>query len=274
MNKTELLTEINKIRLNPGRMLGQNFMVDGNMLDFIVKSASPDDGETIVEIGPGFGPLTKKLLPRAAVTAIEMDVKLYSYLKANIVSPNFKLVHADALRVDYQELIGGNSFRVVSNMPYSISSPFVMKMTELENPPVKMHLVLQKETAGRFAARPGPKEYGAVSVLVQTVYAVEKIRNIPPEVFYPKPDVTSSLVSFVKRDSIPTRLERQELSRFVKASFSKRRKKLVNNLDDFYDRAGILAFFLKKGIDENIRAERIGVESYLEMSREILRIYP
>ena len=198
MNKKTLIAELEKLGMRPGRGLGQNFLLDGNLLDAIVRTAAPAAGEDILEVGPGFGALTERLLASGAkVTAIEYDRRLAGYLRDRFRdAENLRLVEADACKTDYRELFRGKPFRAIANLPYAISSVFIARMLELDEPPERMFFMLQREMGERLAAAPGSRDYGSLTVRAGFEYRVRIERIVPPEVFYPPPEVESALVEF------------------------------------------------------------------------------
>ena len=152
MNKQQLLAALESIGMRPGRGLGQNFLLDGNLLDAIVRLGKPQKGEIILEVGPGFGALTRRLLKTGAqVYAVEFDHRIAGYLRKNLPQENFHLTEADACRVNYQELLPpGEPFRAIANLPYSISTIFIARMLDLPDPPREMFFMLQREMGERL----------------------------------------------------------------------------------------------------------------------------
>lgn len=188
MNKQQLTAALESIGMRPGRGLGQNFLLDGNLLDYIVRLSAPGKGERILEVGPGFGALTSRLLKAGAeVYAVEFDHRIAEYLRTHIEKGNFHLTEADACRVDYVELLENRPFRAIANLPYSISTIFIARMLDLPNPPESMFFMLQREMGERLSAVPGTKNYGALSVRTQLRYDVKLEKIVPPEVFFPPP---------------------------------------------------------------------------------------
>ena len=268
MNQNDLKKLLEDLDFHPSRKLGQNFMVDANAVDYIVKMAAPAAGQRIVEVGPGFGALTRRLLASGAdVTSVEFDHRLCAYLREHLCAPNFTLVEADACLVDFERLCGGQPFRVVANLPYSISSPFVAKLLELPVPPESMSLVLQREVAERLASVPGCKAYGSLTARVQCVYKVKYCRTMPGGIFLPRPDVESALVSFTMKPQIPSMEERQALSWLLRTTFSSRRKKCLNNLAAAKPPVDYAQIFQELGLAPDIRAERIAPDDYLRIVR-------
>lgn len=267
MNKKEILQILEQFEVTPGKHFGQNFMIDENLLDFICRKAAPAPGETIIEVGPGLGALTRKLLESGAmVTSVEIDKRLSEYLEKNITNPNFKLVRGDACRLNLSYHAQGE-FRIVANLPYSITSPFIGRMIELETPPREMLFMLQKETGLRLAAGPGTKNYGSLSVRVQSVYQVEYLRGVSPQVFYPPPEVDSAIVKFTRRGEYPPLAERNVLFTLVRAAFSQRRKMMFKQIAAVFDKARIEKAYASIGISMNARAEELTVKQFMAMAK-------
>ncbi len=272
MKLSELKILLAELNFHPAKILGQNFMTDENFLEYIVRTASPEPGKPVLEIGPGFGALTRKLLSAGAnVTAVEFDHRLCKYLEQELSGKNFSLISGDVCRVDFTDFITANpEFQVISNLPYSVSSIFVARMLELPTPPQAMFLVLQKEMAERLAAIPGTKNYGALSVRAQQVFNVKLLRKIPPKVFYPVPDVDSAFIQFIRNDPYPELEIRTTLGRVAKAAFANRRKKMFKPLAREFGDEQVSAALEKIGIDPGIRAEKLNVETFSNLA-ELLK---
>lgn len=268
MNKRELISELEKMGMRPGRGLGQNFLLDANLLDAIVRINAPTAGEEILEVGPGFGALTERLLATGArVTAVEFDRRLADYLRRRFASAeNLRLVEADACRVDYRELFPDVRFRAIANLPYAISSVFIARMLELDNPPEQMFFMLQREMGERLAASPGRKEYGALTVRVGFEYAVRIERIVPPEVFFPPPEVESTLVEFRRHKKyLLTTEQRLKLRGLVNTAFSQRRKQLGKVLGGVYGRENAAAALADTGIAAETRPDKLSCDDFLRL---------
>ncbi len=236
MTRTEIRAALDDRGLQPLKQLGQNFLHDPNLCTWLADSVLEGQAQQsaepeVLELGPGLGALTRPLLERGAkVTAIEIDRGLSRFLQDTLAAnPRFDLIHTDALeeiaRLDQLPAI------VAGNLPYNISTPLLMELLDHPTPPQRMQFLLQLEVGDRFGSPPNTKAYGALSVILQAEYHVEVLRRLPPQVFYPEPDVTSAVVRFTRLDKPAISVkERTKFRRFVKQGFSQRRKKLSNVL--------------------------------------------
>ena len=275
MNKQQLLAALESIGMRPGRGLGQNFLLDGNLLDSIVRLGAPGRGEVILEVGPGFGALTRRLLDSGAeVHAVEFDHRIAEYLRRNLVHERFFLTEDDACRVDYLKILPpGRPFRAIANLPYSISTIFIARMLDLPTPPESMLFMLQREMGERLAAVPGSKAYGALSVRTQLRYRVRTEKIVPPEVFFPPPEVDSAIVSFVRDDRFDAEPELcRLLPGVVKTAFAQRRKQLGKVLGQNYGKEKALAALEAVGLPPEIRPDRLSVENYAELTRRLFEL--
>ena len=262
MNKKEIISALSELGMRPGRGLGQNFLTDSNLLDAIARINAPAPGEEILEVGPGFGALTGRLLAAGAkVTAIEFDRRLAEYLRRHLACENLRLVEADACKVDYADLFPNGGFRAIANLPYSISSVFIARMLELENPPERMFFMLQREMGERLAALPGSKAYGALSVRVQFDYFVRIERIVPPE-------VDSALVEFRRNHEFNlTKAQREKLRGIVNSAFAQRRKQLGKVLGGVYGREQVAGALRAAGIAPEIRPDKLTCADYLRLAK-------
>ena len=273
MNKAELLAELEKLGMRPGRGLGQNFLLDGNLLDWIVRNCGVSPGETVLEVGPGFGALTEKLLAAGAkLTAVEYDHRLADYLRHKFAgAPDFTLVEADACKVDYDQLFpAGTHYRAIANLPYAISSVFIAKMLMTNNPPQSMFFMLQREMAERLAAEPGNKAYGALSVRTQLFYDVTIAKIVPPQVFCPPPEVESALASFRLRAEPLCDLDTADLTAWlVKLLFGQRRKQLGKLLGQIVGKEAAAAALADAGFSPELRPDKLTVAEYVALTRSV-----
>ena len=270
MNKKELISALESLGMRPGRGLGQNFLLDANLLDWIVRNCGANANDHVLEVGPGFGALTEKMVAAGfQVTAIEFDHRLAGFLRKKFAgSPNFKLIEADACHVDYAELFpAGRKFRSIANLPYSISTIFIAKMLELENAPVEMFFMLQKEMGERLAAEPGSKAYGALSVRCAFRYDVKIEKIIPPTVFYPAPEVESALVSFKLKPEASNDLQLlKRATGIVKSVFLQRRKQMGKILASSYGREAVEKALEATGLSWESRPDKVPYQKFLELA--------
>jgi len=259
MTKTQILALLESLGVRPSRRLGQNFLVDDNLLEAMVRQAGPQAGELVLEVGPGTGVLTRKLLEAGCrVTAVELDHRLAAYLQESLGGHgNFRLVQGDACDFDYRELMGDVPFRCIANLPYACSSVFLARLIETAPRASACFVLLQREMADRLAAPPGSKAYGALSVRIQLRYAVSLLRMVPPSVFFPPPEVGSAFVRLAALpEALPLELQRRA-AEIAGVAFAQRRKKAARLLAAVYGEPPVRAAFAELGLAEDIRAERI-----------------
>lgn len=252
------------------KSLGQNFLHDGNQLRRIVECAAPAPDDRVLEIGPGLGPLTELLLERAGrVLAIEKDRRLHEVLRERFGGcDKLELLHADALEVLRNELRDWSGWKLVSNLPYSVASPILVELAQAARRPKRMVATLQLEVVQRLVANPGDPDYGLLTLLVRVHYLVGGWFKIPASCFFPPPEVDSACVTLVRR-SEPI-LRREEEPRFavvVKTSFSQRRKMMFKLLRARWPDAALEAAFESAGVPAQARAETVGIEQFVKLTR-------
>jgi len=265
------------------KSLGQNFLIDDNILKKIVKAADINPEDRILEIGAGIGTLTCKLASLAKkVVTVEIDERLLPILGETLADfQNITLIHGDILKIDLVKLIhdlfDNLSFKIVANLPYYITTPIIMGILEQGVPFESITVLIQKEVAERIVASPGNKDYGALSVAVQYYAEPSLVGKVPASVFMPPPKVDSMIVTMKKRFTPPVPVEDRKLFfDVVHASFSKRRKTLINNLTTS---KGILEGWTKQeveellnqcGIDPQRRGETLSFEEFASITKGIL----
>ena len=217
--------------LRPSRALGQNFVTDANTVRRIVRLAEVGPGDRVLEIGPGLGSLTLALEEAgAAITAVEVDRRLLPVLEAVLGPANVRLLHGDAMKMNWAEVLGTDpGWVMVANLPYNIASPLVADLLDGVPTIERMVIMVQREVGERLAALPGNPQYGAISVKVAYWAEASVIGHVPPAVFLPRPKVDSALVS-IRRRPVPAidtaKVDADDLFRLVRAGFGKRRKML------------------------------------------------
>ena len=269
--------EESRYRTYPKKRYGQHFLVDGNVIRKIVSLARVGKDEDVIEVGPGLGALTAALLDAGAhVVAVEVDRLLCERLEERFQGvENLELICEDALKVSFVELKrkrNGSRFKVVSNLPYNISGPILVKFLEEREAFTELFLMLQKEVALRLVADPGTKDYGVLSVLARA-YADSRCEfNVSPGCFRPKPRVDSTVVSLrvLDRPRVPPDLERY-FKRVLRCAFGRRRKTLLNALRALgADATAVERALARAGIDPKRRGETLGVEEYIDLTRSLL----
>lgn len=258
------------------KSLGQNFLVDEDVLEKIVDGAEITSEDTVIEIGPGIGTLTRQIAQRAKQTvAIEIDKKLIPILSETLGDmENVRIINEDVLKVDLKELVKSISpdrpVKVVANLPYYITTPIIMRFLEENIPVSTMVIMIQKEVAARINAVPSTKDYGSLSVAVQYYCDTDIVAKVPKGAFIPQPNVESAVLRLtVKKDK---ELELKDEALFfevVKASFSKRRKTLLNALSSFGTLGGkqeAIDALEAAGIDPQRRGETLTMDEFAELS--------
>lgn len=250
--------------LHPSRALGQNFVADANTVRRIVRLAEVQRGQPVVEIGAGLGSLTLALAEAGAeVTAVEIDRHVVPVLRQQVEPHGVRVVEADALRLDWPELLGEGPepWALVANLPYNVATPLVIRILE-EAPQVGSLLVMvQREVGERMAAGAGDEAYGAVSVKIAYWARATVVGRVPPSVFVPRPRVESVLVRLVRRSDAPWRPGDPSYDRLfavVRGGFAHRRKMLRRSLSDLVDPGT----FEEAGIDPTARAEELTLEEW------------
>lgn len=253
------------------RALGQNFLVDANTVSKIVAAAGVGPADRVFEVGPGLGVVTRPLaLAAAEVTALELDERLFPVLAESLEGVgNVRLVQGDVLKADLAGLLGGGRWQVVANLPYYITTPAISRLLSYGELFGRLTLMVQREVAARLAARPGGKDYGALTVHVQSRRQVKLAFVVPPTCFYPPPKVESAVVVLdpLSRPIVPPALA-SHFERVVRAAFGQRRKRLGNALAAGLDlpRPGVDQALQAAGIDPGARAEQLSVEELVQVA--------
>ena len=261
---------LNRFKLRADKKLGQNFLIDENVVHQIVAAAELSEADTVLEVGPGIGTLTQGLAEsKARVVAVELDTRLLPVLATTLNGyDNVRVVHGDILKVNIMEEVGAPSFKVCANLPYYITTPIIFALLEKRLPMERLVAMVQKEVAERMAAQPGGKEYGALSVAIQ-YYTEPKIAFIvPPTSFIPAPAVDSAVIVCKRREKPPVEVCDEGLFfRVVKAAFSLRRKMLSNSLKNMGIKSEQVAKGLElAGVDGKRRAETLSLEDFAKLT--------
>lgn len=268
MNKKQLTALMEQLGIVPSKKMGQNFLVDPNFTDSIVRAARISENDRILEVGPGFGALTEWLLPTGAeVAAIEFDRKIAAWLRENFKDSALRMIEGDACKLDISAIFGPDTpFRLVSNLPYSAGTVIVANMLTLQTPPTDMLVMLQKEVGMRLSASEGDSEYSSLSVRVQAMYKVELVRTAPPDLFYPKPEVDSSILRLTLRKDRPDPELFKRLTMLVKIAFAHRRKKMFKQIASVFGEEAVTHAMTSLGISLDIRAEKISPALFLKLA--------
>jgi len=272
---------LKKYGISANKSLGQNFLINDEVVQGIVDKAKISKDDLIIEIGPGLGTLTKELLERAGkVIAIELDTRMIKILtdRFNLYN-NFELINEDVLKVDLNKLIQENlsnelkSAKIVANLPYYITTPIIMKLLEENLPIESITVMIQKEVADRLVEVPGGKNSGAITYSVYYYAEAEEVLKVMPNSFIPEPAVESKVIKLNLRKQRAVKVNNEDLMfKIIKYAFMQRRKTLVNALeksDIFSSKKQIIDILEKLGIDDKIRGEALSLEVYRDISNNI-----
>ena len=276
---------IKKHNVEASKALGQNFLVDAGIVGDILDSADIGPDDLVIEIGPGLGSMTLDIAKRAGkVVAVELDKRLIPILNTYLFGYDVEILNKDVLKVDFdREIIEPYGFKedgtpynikVVSNLPYYITTPIVMKLLEDGIKAQLMIFMVQLEVAERMCANPGTKVYGALSVAIRYYSEPEKLFNVPPHSFIPRPNVDSAVVRLELRNK-PYRedVDRKMFFKTVKAAFGQRRKTLVNALvnSGFFKltKEEIKDVLFNMGLNEDVRGEKLSIELFSILAKEL-----
>lgn len=258
---------------NFSKGLGQNFLLDERVLDKIAEAADIEDG--VLEVGPGFGVLTKRLCETGKkVVSVEIDRRLIPVLDFTLAEfDNVKIIERDILKTNVKELIdtefGGGKISVAANLPYYITTPIITKLIEEKLPLKNIVVMVQREVAERIAAKPGKKDYGAISVLCQYYTNPRLVTIVPAGSFYPAPKVDSAVLCMEVCDKPNVETKDEELFfKVVKAAFAQRRKTLLNCLASGFscDKAVLTEILEGVGVAPNVRGEKLGLAEFAKIA--------
>ena len=281
LEDTQFIMKKYKIRAN--KSLGQNFLINQTVVDTIVESSNITKEDLIIEIGPGLGTLTKKLLEKAGkVICIELDKKMVNILNDRFsLYTNFELFHEDVLKVKLNKMIkeekeknNFKSAKIVANLPYYITTPIIMKLLEDRLDLESITVMIQKEVADRLIAIPGQKDTGAITYSVYYYATAEGILEVPNDSFIPEPEVISKIIKLTLRKEPPVEVKSKGVMfKIIKSAFMQRRKTLLNALTNtkvFMSKEEGLKILQELHLDENVRAENLTLENFAQITNKIL----
>ena len=273
-----------KYHVKANKSLGQNFLIDENVINKIVECSNIGKDDCVIEIGPGLGTLTKELLEKAGeVVCVELDKKMIPILKDRfLLYKNLEIINDDILRLDLKKLIsdkksnGFKQVKIVANLPYYITTPIIMKLLEEKLDLESITVMVQKEVADRLIAIPGGKDAGAITYSVYYYAEGEKILEVQKDSFIPEPEVTSQVIKLNIRKVAPVNLERPDVMfRIIKCAFMQRRKTLLNALVNtrvFLNKEEGIKILKKLNLNENVRAEELSIQDFANITKSITTI--
>lgn len=265
---------VKKYNFKFSKSLGQNFLIDDSVLNDIVKGADVNEEDFVIEIGPGVGTLTAHLLNKAKkVTSIELDNDLIPILKEELGdNEHFSLIHNDALKVDFNEIIGDEkSVKLVANLPYYVTTPIIVNLLKNGYNFKSLTIMIQKEVAERIDAEPNCKEYGSLSLLVQYYCNTKIVRKVAPSSFIPRPKVESIVIRLDRLEKPRVEVTDEKfMFELIRNSFNMRRKTLWNGVKNIgINKDDLKKAFEEAGIDPKRRGETLSLEEFAALSNKI-----
>lgn len=275
---------LNTYKIQANKSLGQNFLIDDNVIESIIESSEIEKEDLIIEIGPGLGVLTDRLLKKSDnVVVIELDKRMISILKNRFcLNKNLEIINEDVLKVDLEELIKNkkqqnkiNKVKIVANLPYYISTPIIMKLLENRLEISEIIVMVQKEVAERLSAKTGEREAGAITYAVEYYAQATQIIDVPKESFIPSPKVESQVIKLEVRKNPKIKVEDEKLLfSIIQKSFMQRRKTLSNALINnkiLDNKEEVEKMFKTLGIDSNIRGEKLTLEEFGKITNYVYK---
>ena len=272
-----------KYNIRANKSLGQNFLINNEVVEKIIESSEISETDMIIEIGPGLGTLTRYLLEKAGkVLCVELDSKMIRILQDRFSQyENFELINADILKVDLNEIICENkragkikNVKVVANLPYYITTPIIMKLLEEKLDIQSITVMIQKEVADRLIEIPGGKNTGAITHTVYYYCESQKIMEVPNSSFIPEPEVTSEVIKLNLRNKPAVDIDNPKIMfMIIKSAFMQRRKTLLNALTNtkvFVNKEEGIAILKKLNLKDNIRAEELSIQDFANISKIII----
>ena len=274
---------MNNYNIRANKSLGQNFLINNEVVENIVNSSDISKEDMVIEIGPGLGTLTKYLLEKAGkVLCVELDTKMIKILQDRFsLYDNFELINEDILKVNLNEIIIENkkdgkikNVKIVANLPYYITTPIIMKLLEEKLDIKSITVMIQKEVADRLIETPGGKNTGAITHTVYYYCESEKIMEVPNSSFIPEPEVTSEVIKLNLRDKPAVDIENTKVMfMIIKSAFMQRRKTLLNALTNtkvFINKEEGIQILKELNLDENVRAEKLSIQDFANIAKIII----
>lgn len=288
-NPTNTLEIIKKYGFGFQKRFGQNFLIDGNVVEKIVREAGITKDDFVLEIGPGIGTMTQILCENAReVAAVEIDKNLIPIL-AETLAPydNVTVINEDILKVDVRKLAeeknGGRPIKVVANLPYYITTPIIMGLFESHVPLESITIMVQKEVAQRMQVGPGTKDYGALSLAVQFYADAQIVLKVPASCFMPRPNVDSAVIKLVRHEDAPVKVkDEQFMFSVIRAAFNQRRKTLANSLANSSElngsghactREDVTTALEAMGLPAGIRGEALTLAQFGELADRLIEMH-
>ena len=277
-NPTNTIAVLNRYGFSFQKKFGQNFLIDENVVEKIVRDAGVTKDDFVLEIGPGIGTMTQILCENAReVVAVEIDDKLIPILTEDTLSwyDNVTVIHEDILKLDIVKLAnernGGKPIKVVANLPYYITTPIIMGLFESHVPLDSITIMVQKEVADRMQVGPGTKDYGALSLAVQYYAKPQILLNVPASCFMPRPNVDSAVIQLTRYEKPPVEVADEHLMfRLIRASFNQRRKTMTNSVGNSPElsvsKEQMAAALEKCGLSATVRGEALTLAQFAELA--------
>lgn len=277
-NPINTIAVLNRYGFSFQKKFGQNFLIDENVVEKIVRDAGVTKDDFVLEIGPGIGTMTQILCENAReVVAVEIDDKLIPILMEDTLSwyDNVTVIHEDILKLDIVKLAnernGGKPIKVVANLPYYITTPIIMGLFESHVPLDSITIMVQKEVADRMQVGPGTKDYGALSLAVQYYAKPQILLNVPASCFMPRPNVDSAVIQLTRYEKPPVEVADEHLMfRLIRASFNQRRKTMTNSVGNSPElsvsKEQMAAALEKCGLSATVRGEALTLAQFAELA--------
>ena len=274
-NETKFLMKKYNIKAN--KSLGQNFLVDGDIISNIVKSAEITENDVVIEIGPGLGTLTNELLKSAKkVICIELDKRMIQILQDRFyLFSNIEIINQDVLKLNLNEITEkeGESIKIVANLPYYITTPIIMKLLEDRLNIESITVMVQKEVANRLCAKTGTREAGAITYSIEYYTIPNKLFTVPNSSFIPMPNVESEVINLkIRKEKNQDVIDEKKLFKIIKYAFMQRRKTQINalqNTDEGKNKEHVKEILSKLNLDEKVRGEALSLNDFINISNLI-----